>query len=138
MEKSLEEIKAVFKKDIFATKTTGIEILEAKEGYAKVCLKIDSRHKNALGAVMGAVYFTMADFAFAIASNGCAEQPVVTLNSQINYLSAAKTDTLYAESFVQKDGRTAVFYSTEVYELSGGEKRVLTTVQNTGFKLLKR
>jgi len=139
MGKSLEDIKAVFANDAFATQTTGIQILDASTGYAKVFLDVGPQHRNAIGNVMGAVYFTMADFAFAIASNGFEEDntAVVTLNSQINYLSSARTNALYAESFVQKDGRTAVFYSTEVYELVEGEKRLLASVQNTGFKIAK-
>jgi len=32
-------------------------------------LTLEAKHKNALGAVMGGVYFTLADFAFAVASN---------------------------------------------------------------------
>ena len=65
----LEEAKGVFYGDYYASQTTGIEILDADVGYARVGLKLDSRHMNAVGQVMGGVYFTLADYAFAIASN---------------------------------------------------------------------
>ena len=38
--KSLEELRAFFSQDRYATATTGIEILEAKDGYAKVGLAV--------------------------------------------------------------------------------------------------
>lgn len=139
MEKSLEEVRAEFAADAFAVKTTGIQILEAKKGYAKVALEVGPRHKNAIGNVQGAVYFAMADFAFAVAANAFEQDgtAVVTLTGQINYLSSAHTSFLYAESAVQKDGRSAVFYSAEVYELVDGKKRLLASAQNTGFKIAK-
>ena len=81
----------------------------------------------------------MVDFAFAVASNAFEEDgtAVVTLTGQINYLSSARTSLLYAESSVQKDGRSAVFYSAEVYEFVDGKKRLLASAQNTGFKITK-
>ena len=89
--RTLEEVKEFFQNDVYATGTTGIEILEARPGYAKVSLSIDERHMNAANRVMGAVYYTMADFAFAVANNYDMEEAVtVTLSSQISFLSAAK------------------------------------------------
>ena len=66
---TLDEVRKFFQNDVYATGTTGIEIADARPGYAKVTLKIDERHINAVGRVMGAVYYTMADFAFAVATN---------------------------------------------------------------------
>ena len=48
----IDEAKEYFGKDRYATQTTGIEILEAEPGYAKCCLKIEDKHKNALGQVI--------------------------------------------------------------------------------------
>ena len=67
--RSLEELREFFSHDRYATATTGIEILEAEDGYAKVGLAVHEGHMNAGNRVMGAVYYTMADFAFAVASN---------------------------------------------------------------------
>ena len=94
--KSLEELKEFFSHDRYATATTGIEILEAGDGYAKVGLSVNEGHKNAGNRVMGAVYYTMADFAFAVASNpNAGDEPITfTLSSQINFLTAAKGEYL--------------------------------------------
>ena len=70
---------------------------------------------NAANRVMGAVYYTMADFAFAVANNYDMESSVtVTLSSQINFLSAAKGKFLTAEARVVKEGGKTTFYSIEV------------------------
>ena len=125
-EKNLEEAKAYFGKDNFATKQTGIEILAASEGYAKCMLKIEDKHKNALNEVMGGVPFVMADFAFAIASN-FKGPPVVTQTSQITYLSAAKGEVLYAEAERVRHGRHTCFYKITVTDERGTQIAFVTT-----------
>ena len=66
--KPSEEIVRFFEKDRFAAET-GAVIDEIDDRYARYSLTLEAKHKNALGAVMGGVYFTLADFAFAVASN---------------------------------------------------------------------
>ena len=107
-------------------KLTGIEIIEAREGYAKCSLKIEDKHKNALGHVMGGVFFTMADYAFAIASNF--NQPAtVTQTSQIMYLSAVKGSTLYAETEKIRAGRRTCFYKIMISDDTGTDIAYVTT-----------
>ena len=62
--KPSEEIVRFFEKDRFAAET-GAVIDEIDDRYARCSLTLEAKHKNALGAVMGGVYFTLADFAFA-------------------------------------------------------------------------
>ena len=63
-----EKTVKLFENDRFATEN-GAVIEEVEEHYAQCSLKLGSRHRNAMGAVMGGVYFTLADFAFAVAAN---------------------------------------------------------------------
>ncbi len=122
----LEEARNFFKNDLYAAEVTGIEIIDAKEGYAKCELKIRDTHKNALGHVMGGVFFTMADYAFAIASNF--NQPTtVTQTSQIMYLSAVKGDTLYAETELIRAGRRSCFYKITITDNTGAQIAYVTT-----------
>lgn len=103
MIKSVEDAREFFKADIYAVDTTGIYIEEADLGYSKVSLKLDERHLNAAGNIMGGVYYTMADFAFGVAVNF--DKPyTVTWDSQINFFMPSKGDTLYAEAHMIKDG----------------------------------
>ena len=123
--KDTESAREFFKNDRYATDATGIEIMEARENYAKVCLKTEEKHQNAGGRVMGSVYFTMADFAFAVASN--VERPMTfTLSSQISSLKAAKGDILFAEAKVTQDGKNTCFAECEVTDNLGTRIAVVT------------
>ena len=125
----LEEAKEFFGNDLYATQQTGIEILAAEPGYAKCALKIEDRHKNALGHVMGGVFFTMADYAFAIASN-FKQPPTVTQTSQIVYLSSPKGSTLFAETEKIRAGKKTCFYKIMITDDTGSNIAYVTT---TGF-----
>ncbi len=126
----LQKAKDYFRNDVFASATTGIEIEAAEPGYARVSLEIGPKHLNALGIVMGGVIFTMADYAFAIASN-VGDETVVTINSQISYLGTAKGKRLVAEAVPLKDGRSTCVYEITVSDDTGVKAAV---VQVTGFK----
>ena len=67
-ETALEEVRERFSQDRFAT-VNGAVIEAVGEGYAKCSIILNETHRNALGAVMGGAIFTLADFAFAVASN---------------------------------------------------------------------
>ncbi|MBO7121782.1 MAG: PaaI family thioesterase [Treponema sp.] len=136
---TLEEVKKFFANDKYATETTGIEILEAGGGKSKIHLALDERHKNALGFVMGAVYFTMADFAFAVASNSDETNAyhAVTLSSTINMVNSAKSDELFAEALPIKDGHSTCFYQIDIYEIFDDKKRPVATVLTAGYKVGK-
>lgn len=125
----LEEAREYFGKDLYAAEQTGIVIEAAEPGYAKCSLKIEDRHKNALGHVMGGVFFTMADYAFAIASN-FKQPPTVTQTSQIVYLSAVKGSVLYAETEKIRGGRKTCFYKIMITDDTGADIAYVTT---TGF-----
>jgi acyl-CoA thioesterase len=121
----LEEAKEFFIKDRYAMVTTGIEIEEVGERYAKCSLKLDDRHRNATGHIMGGVVFTLADFVFAVATNF--KQPVtVTTVSQISYLGTAKGDILYGESRLLKDGRRNCFYQIYITDNLGTDVAVVS------------
>ena len=132
---ALERAREFFSHDVYATEVTGIIIDEIGDKYAKCSLKIDSRHKNAVGGVMGGVMFTLADFVFAVATNFEQENITVTLVSQISYLSAAKGDTLIGESRLIKDGRSNCFYEIIISDNVGTK---VATVSVTGAHLQKR
>ncbi len=52
-----------------AARHLGIEVLEARPGYARCGLAIEARHGNAHGVCHGGVLFTLADTAFGYACN---------------------------------------------------------------------
>jgi acyl-CoA thioesterase len=78
-----ERLVRYIRDDKFA-KYTGIKLLEVREGYAVAELALDEHHKNGTDRVHGGVIFTLADYAFAAASNsgGCL---TVGINVNISY-----------------------------------------------------
>ena len=66
---TLDEVRAFFANDRYATVACGAVIEEARPGYARIGLQVGEDHLNGMGSLMGGVSFTMADFAFAVASN---------------------------------------------------------------------
>lgn len=90
----IEDIKKAFKRDKFA-EFCGIEITEAAKGRAVVKMDIREHHLNGLGTVHGGALFTLADLAFAVASNSHGTV-AVGINANINYMKAVTSGTLYA------------------------------------------
>lgn len=111
---NLEKARRFFEGDKYATAVTGIKIEEVAEDYAKCSLAIKDCHKNAIGAVMGGVIFTIADFCFAVATNFNKPYITVTTTSQISYLETVKGNKIYAESKLLKSGRTTCFYQIDI------------------------
>ena len=89
-----DALKAYFKNDRYAT-LTGVEILETDKGYCKAKLKIEDKHLNAANVVQGGAIFTLADLAFAVASNSQG-QLALAINVNISFLKGKSDGTLYA------------------------------------------
>ncbi len=130
MFKDLEEARSFFENDRFAIEN-GMTIDEIGEGYAVCSVKICSRHRNALGNVMGGVYFTLADFAFAVAVNGIHE-PSVAMDSNIAFLTAAKGGSLTARAEVVRSGNTTTYCEVRVKD---GEDRLVAVFSGSAYKL---
>lgn len=75
--------------DPFA-KLLGMEVEEMKEGYARISMTITDDMLNFHGSANGGVIFSLADAAFAVASNTYG-QTAVGINVNINYLLAGFT-----------------------------------------------
>lgn len=108
----IEKVREMFRNDRYATET-GAVIDEIGEHYAKVSLTINEHHKNAVGGVMGGVYFTLADFAFAVASNW-QKAGTVSINSDISFIGVPKSNKIIAETQLIKNGRSTCCYNVSV------------------------
>lgn len=126
----LEQVRAVFARDRFATMAAGAEIVCAeppaageKSGIASrvVCaMALGERHLNAYGGVMGGAIFTLADFVFAVASNAFSpDLATVAISGSVRYLAAAKGTKLIATGRLLRAGRTTVFYDVDVADDTG-------------------
>lgn len=113
----MHEIIEFFKRDRFAQKT-GIEVLEVHPGQAKVRMKVTEDHLNGVNTVHGGALFTLADFAFALASNSYGKVSVA-INANISYIKAARKGILLAEAKeVSKNPKLAT-YTVNIYNEEG-------------------
>lgn len=122
---TLEEAKEYFYKDNYAV-MSGIEIDEVSEDHVRCSMKIEDKHRNAYGGIMGGSIYTLADFAFAIASNFCREKATVSLVGQASFLNMSKGSVLYADTRLIKDGRTNCFYEVMISDDTGRDIAVVT------------
>ena len=131
--KSIEEARKFFEQDRFAYEN-GVRLDELTDEGAVCSLELTARHRNAMGGVMGGAIFTLADLAFAAASNHLSPG-TVALDVTVNYLSAAKGDTLTARSVCVRDGGSTCVHRVTVTDDTGREIAVFT---GTGFKTKKK
>ena len=115
---SLQQIRAAFAADCFATEACGATIVDAGYQWAVCQLELGDRHLNAQGNVMGGAIFTLADFCLAIVCN-VGEQPTVLVSSNIEYLLAPKGQLLTASGSVLRSGRNLGFYNVDVHDDAG-------------------
>ena len=92
----MEVVKNFFKNDRFA-EHVGIELLEVSEGRAKAKMEIKEHHLNGVNIAHGGAIFSLADLAFAVASNSH-RTIALGINANISYLKAAAGGTLIAEA----------------------------------------
>ncbi len=82
--------------DRFAV-NAGVELLEVRSGYAKARMAILPEHLNGGGVCQGGAIFTLADLAFAAATNSHARL-TLSISSSINFFRAESKGFLYAEA----------------------------------------
>ena len=91
--KQLERMLA----DRFICQTIGIKLVEAGVGNAVAELTIGPEHLNGVGLCQGGVLFSLADYAWAAASN-YNEESVVSLDVSISYCRSATSGRLIAKA----------------------------------------
>lgn len=125
----IEKVREFFAKDRFAT-DNGAVIEQVGENSATVSMEIMEHHRNAVGIVMGGAIFTLADFAFAVASNH--EDPgTVSLSANITFLKASKGNKLIAKAECVRNGRTTCYYRVTVTDDTGA---LIAEVTTSGYK----
>lgn len=107
-----------FSRDRFAT-DAGARITEIGDHSAVCRMDLDDRHKNADGFVMGGVAFTLADFAFAVASNHQNLHSTVSLDATVHYLGQVRGNALIADARAVKEGKKTCLYHVTVTDDTG-------------------
>ena len=124
----LEKVRKFFIADRFAMEQ-GIVIEEAEEGYAKCTVIPNEHHLNAGGAVQGGLTFTLADFAFAVASN-CTGSLTVSLENNISFIAPPK-GKMTAIARVVRETKSVAFCDVEVFDET---QKIIAKMSVTGYK----
>ncbi len=122
-----ERLLAKFRQDPFA-RYLGVALEEVRPGYARTALTITPDHLNFHGIPHGGAIFSLADAAFAAASNSHG-QAAVALSMTIQFLGAAPCGArLVAEAQELRKGRRAGFYEITVKAESGEPMAIVQAV----------
>lgn len=99
--------------------TVGVDLVSVHPGYAETVLTVEERHLNFHGTPHGGVVYTLADAAFAAASN-TGSKTAVALETNISYFAAVEVgETLRAVAEeTHLGGRTAA-YEVDVTDEAG-------------------
>ncbi len=92
----LSDYQKQFLKDEFAA-SCGIILIEASPGSATVRMEVTGKHLNSVGFLHGGALFTMADFAFAVASN-TREKVALAIHTEISFFKAIRSGVLTANA----------------------------------------
>ena len=75
----------------------GVTLLDVGNGYAKACMEVKPEHLNGGGVCQGGALFTLADLAFAAATNSHARL-TFSIDSSIHFFRSVSEGILYAEA----------------------------------------
>lgn len=124
-----QALKDFFLHDEFA-RQNGIEIVDIAEGYARTQVRIEPRHLNAGGSVQGGVLFTLADLAFAAATNSHGNL-TVTSAANITFIRKANAGIITAEAHELVNHRHLPFCEVRVTDDEGNLLAMFTA---SGFR----
>ncbi|MBO4794131.1 MAG: PaaI family thioesterase [Deltaproteobacteria bacterium] len=107
----------------------GIRVVEASKGYAKATVDLAPNVLNGVGLAHGGLIYTLADIAFAAASNTLPDSVVLNAQTCISYLRPGKVGPLTAEARAVREGRLLVTFHVDVHDSEGS---LLATATITG------
>jgi acyl-CoA thioesterase len=90
------DARSMLARDRFAAHA-GITLLEVSEGVARARMAVEPSHLNGVGVAQGGAIFTLADFAFAAASNSH-DRVAVAIDVSISFVKGVSRGTLLAEA----------------------------------------
>jgi acyl-CoA thioesterase len=126
---SLEELRALFRKDVFATELCGIVIDGLTPNGARLSMPVTGKHMNSNGVVQGGAIYTLCDTAFAVAANQ-GDRLTVSRSADITYVKPGKGPRLYAEAELLSSGKSTCLCRVSVYD---EERALVAYMTGNGF-----
>lgn len=114
----MDKVKELFSANDLFARHNGIELLSVAEGTATVRMQIKPYHFNAAGTVHGGAIFTLADFAFAAASNSHG-RIAMGISTSVNFVKAAVKGNLFATAVENSINQKLASYTVTVTDDEG-------------------
>jgi acyl-CoA thioesterase len=124
-----ESVRRYFDRDRLA-KLLGIEVVEVAPGRARARVTLRPELHNGIGIAHGGTIFTLADVAFAAASNSHGTV-AVGISTSISFLTAVSEGTLTAEAVEVSLGRKLATYTIQVKDDAG---TIIAVMQGTVYR----
>jgi acyl-CoA thioesterase len=121
--------RRLLKGDRYAA-AAGAKLVEIREGYARARMRLRPVHMNGVGVAQGGAVFTLADFAFAAASNSRG-MVAVALDTSITFARAAIRGVLTAEAREESVSRR---FSVCNVRVTGEGGEVIALFRGTAFR----
>ncbi len=112
MEARIKKLEQILKNDRFA-KFNDIKLVSIGKGEAVAEMEILSKHLNGVDIIQGGALFTLADFAFAAASNSHGRIAVAS-NASISFFRGISSGKLTAIAKEINSGKTLATYSVDI------------------------
>lgn len=113
----MEALRKLLDQDRFA-KQSGVRLVSVSPGHAVAEMTLTPDHWNGIGNAQGGAIFTLADLAFAAASNSHGTI-AVAVNVSITFIKAAKGGTLRADARELSKNFKLGSYTVEVTDEAG-------------------
>lgn len=115
---AVKDIQKFFSTEDKFAAYSGIELVEVQPGWSKTRMEIKPFHLNGAKTVHGGAIFTLADFAFAVASNSRGSL-AMGINTSMMFVKAGINGHLYAEAKELSCNSKLASYSVTVTDDSG-------------------
>lgn len=119
MESKIKKLEQILRNDRFAG-NNDIRLVSISKGEAVAELVISDRHLNGVDIIQGGALFTLADFAFAAASNSHG-RIAVAANATINFFKGVSSGKLTATAKEHSSGRTLATYIVDITDEEGSK-----------------
>ena len=117
MESKIRKLEQMLKNDRFAS-SNDIQLISVGKGEAKAEMLISEKHLNGLNIIQGGALFTLADFAFAAASNSHGRLAVASTAS-ISFFKGVSAGKLIALAKEYSSGKTLATYTVDITDEKG-------------------
>ena len=107
-----QHARTLLEKDLFASHI-GIQLISVYQGEAVAEMEVRPYHLNGVGVIQGGALFTLADFAFAAASNSRGGV-AVALQANISFFKGISGGKLTATASELKSGKTISNYEVRI------------------------